>query len=68
MRFLLNQLPASKTTKGNYLVVDNPYNTPRFWQHWRAILQCPLDLRKIFGVAKKFLKLRSFLFQTQENP
>ena len=38
MRFLLNQLPASKTTKGNYLVVDNPYNTPRFWQHWRAIL------------------------------
>ena len=29
MRFLLNQLPAFK---GNYLVVDNQYNTPRFWQ------------------------------------
>ena len=23
-------------------------------------IQCPLDLRKIFGVAKKFLKSRSF--------
>ena len=31
-------------------------------------IQCPLDLRKIFGVAKKFLKSRSFLFQTQQNP
>ena len=27
-----------------------------------------LDLRKILGVAKKFLKSRSFLFQTVQNP
>ena len=26
------------------------------------------DLRKILGVAKTFLKSRSFLFQTQQNP
>ena len=32
------------------------------------LLQCALDLRKILGVAKKFLKSRSFLFQTQQNP
>ena len=31
-------------------------------------IQYTLDLRKILGVAKKFLKSRSFLFQTQENP
>ena len=31
-------------------------------------VQCALDLRKILGVAKKFLKSRSFLFQTQQNP
>ena len=32
------------------------------------IVQYALDLRKILGVAKKFLKSRSFLFQTQQNP
>ena len=31
-------------------------------------VQYSLDLRKILGVAKKFLKSRSFLFQTQQNP
>ena len=31
-------------------------------------VQYALDLRKIFGVAKKFLKSRSFLFQTLQNP
>ena len=31
-------------------------------------VQYTFDLRKILGVAKKFLKLRSFLFQTRENP
>ena len=31
-------------------------------------IQYTLDLRKILGVAKKFLKSRSFLFQTPENP
>ena len=33
-----------------------------------VIVQYSLDLRKIFGVAKKFLKSRSFLFQTPQNP
>ena len=32
------------------------------------ILQYALDLRKILGVAKKFLKSGSFFFQTQQNP
>ena len=31
-------------------------------------VQYALDLRKILGVAKKFLKSRSFLFQTEQNP
>ena len=31
-------------------------------------VQYALDLRKILGVAKKFLKSRSFLFQTLQNP
>ena len=31
-------------------------------------VQYTLDLRKILGVAKKFLKSRSFLFQTPQNP
>ena len=31
-------------------------------------LQYTLDLRKILGVDKNFLKSRSFLFQTWENP
>ena len=34
----------------------------------RWIVQYCLDLRKILGVAKKFLKSRSFLFQTPQNP
>ena len=31
------------------------------------MVQYALDLRKILGVAKKFLKSRSFLFQTQQG-
>ena len=31
-------------------------------------VQYTLDLRKLLGVAKKFLKSRSFLFQTLQNP
>ena len=31
-------------------------------------IQYCLELRKILGVAKKFLKLRSFLFETPQNP
>ena len=38
-------------------------NSPIF-----LMLQYALDLRKILGVAKKFLKSRSFLFQTLQNP
>ena len=34
---------------------------------FNKVVQYTLDLRKILGVAKKFLKLRSFLFQTREN-
>ena len=33
-----------------------------------SVIQYALDLRKILGVAKKFLKSRSFLFQTLQNP
>ena len=36
------------------------------WLNW--YIQYCLDLRKILGVAKKFLKSRSFLFQTPQNP
>ena len=45
-----------------------------FWVYENLIvtlynfIQYTLDLRKILRVAKKFLKSRSFLFQTRQNP
>ena len=51
-----------------FFLVSENIELEGFFTITNYLLQYTLDLRKILGVAKKFLKSRSFLFQTLQNP
>ena len=51
----------------HYLAKISSSRISYYFQLLKLVVQYTLDLIKILGVAKKFLKSRSFLFQTWQN-